>query len=124
MSIEPASQDLLHELFAAVDAQDIDRFLGCIADDATFRFGSTPPVAGHTAIRGAVDGFFGTIAGVQHELTRTVEDGATLVCEGEVTYTRHDDSQLTLPFANIFELESGLISDYKIYIDIAPLYVN
>jgi hypothetical protein len=31
---------------------------------------------------------------------------------------------LTLPFTNVFELDGELISHYKIYIDIAPLYAE
>ena len=45
-----------------------------------------------------------------------------VICEGETTYTRHDGTQITLPFANVFELEGELISTYKIYADIGPLY--
>jgi hypothetical protein len=44
------------------------------------------------------------------------------VCEGEVTYRRHDNSEITLPFADAFDLRGDLISGYRIYIDIAPLF--
>ena len=116
--------DLLNRLFTAIDTTDTDRFLQCIATNATFRFGSAEAVSGHEAIGAAVDGFFVSIAGVQHRIKRTVANGSALVCEGEVTYTRLDDSRITLPFANIFEIENNLISDYRIYIDIAPLYAG
>jgi limonene-1,2-epoxide hydrolase len=29
---------------------------------------------------------------------------------------------ITLPFCNVFETDDGLISLYRIYIDVAPLY--
>ncbi len=112
----------LDDLFKAVDAKDTERFLGFMTDEASFRFGSAPPAQGKAAIRAAVDGFFSTIAACQHVLARTVVDGDVIVCEGEVTYTRHDDSQISLPFANVFELEGELISAYKIYADAGPLY--
>jgi len=110
------------DLFASIDAMDTERFLCFIAEDGTFRFGSAPAVTGRDAIRGAVDGFFATLAGLRHVLHRVIDDGTALACEGEVTYTRHDGRQVTLPFANVFGLENGLISEYAIYIDIAPLY--
>jgi hypothetical protein len=47
-----------------------------------------------------------------------------MVCEGEVTYTRHDESEITLPFVNVFEFEGELISHYKIYADSEPLYAE
>ena len=112
----------LDDLFKAVDAKDTERFLGFLTDQAIFRFGSTPSVQGKEAIRAAVDGFFSTIAGCRHVLARTVAEGAVMICEGEVTYTRHDASKISLPFANVFELDGELISAYKIYLDAGPLY--
>jgi limonene-1,2-epoxide hydrolase len=110
------------KLFVSIDAMDTEGFLGCIAPDAEFRFASAPPVRGHAGIREAVDGFFSSIAGLSHKLQRLVADGNAVVCEGEVTYTRHDGSTITLPFCNVFEVQGGLISVYRIYIDVAPLY--
>lgn len=114
----------LDRLFAAIDAQNTDTFLGFVTADAVFRFGSAPPVSGREAIRVAVDGFFSTIAGSRHELIKQMHDGETAVCEGEVTYRRHDGSELTLPFTNVFEFDGDMIREYKIYIDIAPLYAT
>ena len=112
------------KLFVSVDAMDTEGFLGFIAPDAEFRFASAPAVHGHAAIREAVDGFFSSIAALSHNLQRVVAEGDAAVCEGEVTYTRHDGSTITLPFCNVFELDGGLISVYRIYIDVAPLYAN
>jgi ketosteroid isomerase-like protein len=117
-------QKLIHNLFSAIDRKDMEQFLSCIAPDASFRFGSAPAVAGHDAIRAAVGGFFDSIAGLSHELRQTISSGSALVCEGDVTYTRHDGSEITLPFANVFEFADGLVADYKIYIDIGPLYAQ
>ncbi len=110
------------KLFVSIDAMDTERFLGFIAPDAQFRFGSTPAVRGHAGIRAAVEDFFSSIAALSHELQRLVAEGDSAVCEGEVTYTRHDGSTITLPFCNVFEVKDGLISLYRIYIDVAPLY--
>jgi limonene-1,2-epoxide hydrolase len=112
------------KLFASIDAMDTESFLSFIAEDATFRFGSTPAVHGHVAIRAAVEGFFASFAALKHDLQRLVAEGAAVACEGEVTYTRHDGSTITLPFANVFEVDGGLISLYRIYIDIGPLYAG
>jgi ketosteroid isomerase-like protein len=110
------------KLFVSIDAMDTEGFLAFIALDGEFRFGSSPPVNGHDGIRAAVEGFFSSFAALRHELQRMVADGDTVVCEGEVTYTRHDGSAITLPFCNVFETKDGLISRYRVYIDIAPLY--
>jgi limonene-1,2-epoxide hydrolase len=112
------------KLFASIDAMDTESFLGFIHEDATFRFGSSPAVKGHAEIGAAVGGFFSSFAALKHDLQRLVADGNVVVCEGEVTYSRHDGSTITLPFANVFETDDGLISLYRVYIDIGPLFAE
>jgi limonene-1,2-epoxide hydrolase len=112
------------KLFASIDAMDTGSFLSFIREDATFRFGSSPSVTGHTGIRAAVEDFFSMFAALEHKLHRHVADDNLVVCEGEVTYTRHDGSAITLPFVNVFEIENKLITLYRIYIDIGPLFVE
>ena len=112
------------KLFASIDAMDTESFLSFIREDATFRFGSSPAVKGHAEIRAAVEGFFASFAALRHDLRRIVADGDAVVCEGEVTYTRHDGSSVTLPYVNVFEVDDGLISLYRVYIDIGPLFAE
>lgn len=110
------------KLFASIDSMDTESFLGFIHEDATFRFGSSAAVTGHAEIRAAVEGFFASFTALQHELQQVITDGDAVACEGEVTYTRHDGSKITLPFVNIFEIDGELISQYRVYIDIGPLF--
>ena len=112
----------LNAVFAAIDAKDTSRFLSYLTDDCIFRFGSAAAVSGKEAIGAAVDGFFSTIAASRHTLHKTLSDDTSLACEGIVEYQRHDDTRISLPFTNMFEVEGGLIRHYKIYIDIAPLF--
>lgn len=115
---------LLAELFTAIDAMDSSAFIGKLTADAEFRFGAWPAVQGRAAIALAVDEFFSTIAGVNHEITKQIVDGNSLACEGIVTYTRHDATTVSLPFADVFEFDGELIRAYRIYIDIGPLYAT
>ena len=124
MSITEAQQSLLRNLFAAIDSKDVDGFVGFLTPDASFRFGSAPAANGADAIREAVGGFFTSIKALEHSVARAFADGSTLFCEGNVTYTRHDGSTVTLPFADVFEMAGDRIADYKIYMDIAPLYAD
>lgn len=114
----------LRELFAAIDATDTEKFLEFLAPSASFRFGAAAPVQGRADIGAAVDGFFSTIAGVRHEVTNVIADDTRCACEGSVTYTRHDSSRVTLPFVNVFDFSDDLISGYRIYIEIGPLYAE
>lgn len=122
MTFAGERRNLLDDLFASIDAADTEQFLSFLTKDAVFRFGSAPPVQGHEAIDVAVSGFFASIAACRHELHTVLADNGTLCCEGEVRYTRLDDSQITLPFANLFAFTGEKISHYKIYIDAGPLY--
>jgi ketosteroid isomerase-like protein len=121
MIVSDAAHAWLRNLFSAIDAKNTSEFLEFLTKDASFRFGSAPAVKGHDAIRDAVDGFFGSIANSEHHEKKVLCDDATLVCEGEVTYRRHDGSELTVPFTDVFEMAGKLIRSYKIYIDISPL---
>lgn len=119
-----AKPDWLAGLFAAIDAQDTARFLSYLGPDAEFRFGSAPPAKGTEQIGAAVDGFFSTIAGLSHDIGTSWTGDDTVVCEGNVTYRRHDGSEITLPFADVFDLDGDSIVGYKIYMDIGPLYAG
>jgi ketosteroid isomerase-like protein len=109
-------------VFAVVDAGDADGFVGLLAPDAEFRFGNVPVIVGHPAIRAAAAAFFAAIASSRHRLLGTWNGPAGTVCEGEVTYTRHDGSVISLPFANVLELQGEKISAYRIYIDNSSLF--
>lgn len=112
----------VRQLFQSIDAMDTNKFLTFLTDDAQFRFGNAPPAIGKQAVGQAVSGFFATIKGISHRLINTWMDSGSLVCQGEATYTRHDGSQITIPFVNVFGMKNNLIKDYLVYIDIAPLY--
>ena len=109
-------------LFASVDTKDTPRFLDYLADDAGFRYGSAARVTGKAAIREAVDTFFASIASSTHRIERCWEGSGAAVCEGTVQYVRRDARQVELPFCNVLALENGRVSDYRIYIDPAPLF--
>ncbi len=124
MRPDDEQQSMLRDLFAAIDSKDTAAFLDFLSEDARFRFGSAPPAIGHAAIGAAVGGFFDTVAGLSHDVALSVAGDGFLICEGEVTYRRHDGSTVTLPFVDVFELETERISNYKIYMDIGPLYAT
>ena len=117
-----ASSTLLADLFRTIDARDSAAFVRFLTPDVRFRFGSAPAVTGQDAVQQAVTGFFSSIKALSHRLLSTWEQGDALIVQGEVTYTRHDGSQITLPFANIFRIQNKLINEYLVYADLAPLF--
>jgi ketosteroid isomerase-like protein len=111
-------------LFASIDSKDTDAFLGFLTEDGTFRFGSAPTIQGRAAIRHVLNDFFASIKSSLHAISKLVAEGSTLICEGTVTYTRLDGREVLIPFVDVFEYADQRIAEYKIYIDIGPLYVD
>lgn len=110
-------------LFKTIDAGDAAGFIDFLTPDAQFRFGNAPVVRGAAEIGTSVTGFFGMIKSSQHRLVESWGSEESAGCEGEVTYTRHDGSVVTFPFANIFQLRDAKVSSYHIYIDISTLFL-
>lgn len=109
-------------LFSAIDRRDAERFVGFLTEDACFAFGNLPAVAGRAAIRDFVAGFFAGIRAVSHRVPDVWQADDTVICRGEVTYTRHDGSTLTVPFANVLRMAGDRVRDYRIYADASALH--
>ncbi len=122
MSASNFSHERLDQLFAAIDSNSGGAFGAFLTEDARFRFGSAPAISGRTAIEAGVNAFFESIGGCRHEIIKVLTEEHTMACEGKVTYTRLDNSTVTLPFVDMLEFDGQLIRDYRIYIDISPLY--
>jgi ketosteroid isomerase-like protein len=109
-------------LFAAIDRQDADAFARHFAPEGCFQFGNAPPVAGREAVRDMVGGFFASITGLRHQLDDVWEVPGGVVVVGMVTYTRHDGSELRVPFCDVLRLRGDEVTHYQIYIDTSLLY--
>jgi ketosteroid isomerase-like protein len=114
--------ELVHRLFAANDSRDVDAVAAMLTEDVALRFGNAPVVTGRSAVRQASVDFNAMVASVSHEITDLFElsERDVVVVELLVTYKRLDGEQLTLPCCNVFRLRDGLISDYRIYMDVNP----
>jgi ketosteroid isomerase-like protein len=110
------------DLFADIDRMDAAAFASYFTEDGVLRFANADEVRGRDAIEAVIAGFFGTIKGLSHQIFEQWDVGEATILQGEVTYTRTDDRQVTLPAAVIFRRDVDLIADYRIYIDQTPLY--
>lgn len=116
--------DWITRLFRTIDNRDVGEFLTFLTDDALFRFGNSDPVIGKKAIGEALTVFYESIKAISHEVREKWEHPDTVICHGSVTYTRHDSSEYSVPFADIFKMDANLIREYLIYIDNSKLYAN
>ena len=109
-------------IFADIDAFDPDKFVSHLTDDVTFRFGNGEPVVGRANVREAVAGFFTTIAGLTHHILNVYDAGAVSIAQIDVEYVRQDGKHVTVPNADILTFDGDLVSDWQIYIDLAPVF--
>jgi hypothetical protein len=93
-----------------------------LADDGRFRFDNGAPVTGRAAVRNAVSDFFTTIRELRHELLTERANRDRRVLETAVTYTQLDGVDVTLPVVPVLRLRDHLVTDYRVYVDLAPVY--
>jgi ketosteroid isomerase-like protein len=112
----------LPAIFADIDAFDPDKFVAHLTEDVTFRFGNAEPVVGRANVREAVAGFFTTIDGLTHHILSTWDAGDVSVAQIDVEYVRKDGKHVTVPNADILVFTGDLVSNWQIYIDLAPVF--
>ena len=59
---------------------------------------------------------------MHHEVVHEHRVGDTTVLELDVTYTRPDDTQVTVPVVTVYRRGNGAIDRYRVYLDLAPVY--
>lgn len=111
-------------IFTVVDAKDADGFAGFFADDGVLRFGNAEPLQGRGAIQEAISQFFATIKGLEHQVMNEWIYGDTVIAELEVTYHRHDDKSVTIPAVSIYQQHDNMITDHRVYLDLAPVHTG
>jgi limonene-1,2-epoxide hydrolase len=122
MTAQQHSIDLAHEAAAALDARDVAKLAAMVTDDIRLQFASQPPVEGKEAFIDAVEASLASVSGFQHEIIEAWDVGDAVVLEMTVHYRRLDGTSISLPCCNIFRYSGGLIADYRVYMDIAPVY--
>ena len=119
-----ATAGWITRLFQSIDTNDPDTFATFLTPDATFKFANQEPAVGREAARQTVAEFLSSIKAIQHDVLDAWEKEGATACQGIVTYTRHDSSQLRVPFANVFRMRGNLIHEYLIYVDASQLYAK
>ncbi|NOU58309.1 nuclear transport factor 2 family protein [Marinifilum caeruleilacunae] len=109
-------------LSEALDSKNLEKVLEFISEDCVLIAGNGEAVRGKENIGKVFEGFFPAVKSTKHDVTDIFESGESLVHRGMVTYTRLDDSQLTIPFCDVFKMKDDLIREYYIYIDWSELF--
>jgi len=101
--------------------RDAELFASILAPEGTFQLGPFPEVQGRGAVRESVAAFFATIADMDQRFLRGWEHPGGLVYEAEVSYRLVTGAEVTIPYCNVWDVSDGLISRYRVYIDLAAM---
>jgi len=115
-------KDLVSEAYQSIDNADAARFASFITPDGIFRFANIPAVKGNKAIEEFVAGFFQSLKGIKHSNLESWRAEDTIFINGNVKYTRHNNTSLEVPFSCTWKMKDGLIDEYLIFIDNSELY--
>ncbi len=110
------------EVYQSIDQADAVKFASYLTPTGSFRFANHPPVTGNQAVEAFVDGFFKSLKGIRHSDLEYWATEEVLFVNGTVTYTRHNDTTLALPFSCTWKMKELLIDQYLIFIDSSELY--
>ncbi len=117
-----STDNFIKDMYSVVDAKDGTALAAMMTENGTFRFANIPGVQGKENIVGFLDNFFQSIKGIAHDQLEDWKVGDTRFATGRVTYTRHDDSALAVPFSVILKMHGDLIDEYLIFVDASELY--
>jgi ketosteroid isomerase-like protein len=109
-------------IFAAFDAKDLAGLAALVTDDVRLQIGNADVVEGKAEFTRALAAFFASVAGFRHTVTNVWSDVDAVITELKVHYTRLDGIELTLPCRNVFRIRDGAVADYRVYMDINPVY--
>jgi ketosteroid isomerase-like protein len=115
-------KDLVRGVFAALDAQDPAAVTARMTDDVRMRLGNADLVEGKAKFREATAAFVASITAIRHEITSMWSVDDVVIAEMDVHNERLDGGKVTLPVCNVFRVRDGLVSDYRVYLDIGPVY--
>jgi len=114
-------RELIQAVIRSAETLNPAHFLSTLTDEATLRIGSNVVVRGLSNIKKSTDDFFSMLSEIRHRVHTVGDTADTIFYEGEVTYTLKSGKAVTLPYCNALHLKDGLIEDFRMYIDRAPL---
>jgi ketosteroid isomerase-like protein len=113
--------DRVRGVFAALDAMDPIAVTAQMTDDVRMRLGNADIVEGKARFLEATEAFMASIEAIRHEIASMWSVDDVVIAEMDVHYERLD-RRVTLPCCNVFRVRDGLVSEYRVYLDIGPVY--
>lgn len=115
--------EVVRRVLEPVDRLDAQGFAAGLTEDASMRLGNREPLHGRAEIASVIGQFFSSLAGIHHDIVASWDFEDVVVTELFVTYDRLDGRSVTTPSATIWRFDdaSGLVRDYRVFVDQSPL---
>ena len=116
---------LIRQMYAASDSGDVEGLLERLDDDIVLVFSNSEPVHGKEAVKSTAGQVTTKLKGVRHEiheLWSAAEDADVIIARMTVHYTRFDGTTVSLPCCNVYRMKGDLIGEYRVYMDITPVF--
>jgi ketosteroid isomerase-like protein len=117
--------ETIRALFAALDRGDLDGVTSCLRDDVVVVLSNRDPIHGVTAYTELFGQVMGMLAGIRHEIHdiwNAAEDSGVWTVNMTTHYTRTDGNEVSLPCCAILRFSDGGVSDYRVFIDMTPVF--
>jgi ketosteroid isomerase-like protein len=120
-SMPPDVPDWVVDLYALVDAGEVDRYLEkYYTDDAELQFASGPTLRGKAALREAL-GRGHDAHEMRHSFRNVWQSGDTTIVEFHVSYTFRDGNVLDTHSLAILERDGDRVRALRVYLDHGPV---
>lgn len=117
-----STDNFIKDMYAVVDAKDGNALAAMMTEHGIFRFANIPAVEGREGITAFLDNFFQSIKDIKHSELKDWKIEDTRFATGMVTYTRMDNTTLSVPFFVTLKMQGDLIHEYLIFVDASELY--
>lgn len=115
----------VQHLLKMFESFDVPGFLGCLTDDAVYRFGNYPAATGKEAIAATIKAsHMDQITGIAFEIKSTHEQGDAVVVELAVNYNMVSGKVITLPCLDIFRFDGDKVKAMLVFMDASPLFAG
>jgi ketosteroid isomerase-like protein len=122
--IPGSMSDTCVRLFGRGEAFDSEGFIGFFTDNPMYQFGNGAPCLTKAAIKASIDGFFGAVDALYHDVRNLWEVGDVVFVEMDVIYWRKDGTSIRLPCSDILRFENDKIQELRIYMDANPIFMR
>ena len=111
--------------FGDADRLELPLLMRWFGPEIDLRLANVPPIVGREAVEATFADFWSGVKAMRHRREQLVTEGDTAFQGSQVTYTRLDGREVTMPVASHLRRDAaGTLDRLWIYIDLGPLYVD